>query len=521
MDVVRLDMVAVHFSTRCGSACPFCYFSDSIAQRQAPTAIETIDRILRKIAADGVKEVLFVGGDPVIHPGFITSLEIAKQVGLTTSVLSNSWAIRPIEALNRVLSFIDYCEATVLGATAETHDALTQRPGSFRNLMNNLSLIAQAGKKVGVCANATPQNLHEIYSIVKMMRDSNIPVRSLMIQRIVPSGDAKGSFKYGLNLGDVQTLMDQVDRVSVEFEIPIQFEDPVPWCTVEPKYHKYLSKCQWGYTRGSINSEGMLNRCGADDSYRLGSIWNGNLQELWINHPILRSFRSKQYLGTECRDCILLEKCGGGCPLSCGTMTDHSFDNLYLQRINGASGSPIEERGNSKSLVSVRFAVDQDLPSIVRSESAIFGNNSPVVFNEQAIELYFRRCPQAFRVAHLDGSLVGYSAVFPIVSEAIKHIECQECQSVNYMPIEFVGTNFSSSVAALFLEVIAVQDHAPFSVKLELFKDLVCLFNRYSVSVYTSPVSVQGSEIAERAGFKQIRDGSRLYVRPAPLVVVT
>jgi hypothetical protein len=76
-------------------------------------------------------------------------------------------------------------------------------------------------------------------------------------------------------------------------------------------------------------------------------------------------------------------------------------------------------------------------------------------------------------------------------------------------------------MAALFLEVIAVQDNAPFSAKLELIKDLVCLLNRYSVRVYTSPVSSQGLEIAEKAGFKQIRDGSRLYVRPAPLVVVT
>jgi len=120
MDTVHLDMAAVHFSTRCGSACTFCYFSDPLSQKEEPTPLAMIERILQKISAEGVKEVLFVGGDPVVHPDFVSSLEAAKAVGLTTSVLSNSWAIRPQEKFERAMPLIDSCEATILGASSLT-----------------------------------------------------------------------------------------------------------------------------------------------------------------------------------------------------------------------------------------------------------------------------------------------------------------------------------------------------------------------------------------------------------------
>lgn len=519
MDAVHLDMAAVHFSTRCGSACTFCYFSDPLSQKEEPTPLAMIERILHKISAEGVKEVLFVGGDPVVHPDFVSSLEAAKAVGLTTSVLSNSWAIRPQEKFERAMPLIDSCEATILGASSITHDALTQRPGSLDRLIENLRLVAVTGKPVGVCTNVTPQNLGEVYDTVKMVYENGIQVRSLMIQRIVPSGDAKGSFKFGLDLDSVQTVMEQVDRVSQDFGVPIVFEDPVPWCTVDPKYHHYLSKCQWGYTHGSINSRGQLNRCGADDHYRLGSIWDGNVQDIWLNHPILKSFRSKQYLASECQSCELLEQCGGGCPLSCGTMTDHSLDDLYIQRVQRDRETSGTELIDKKAIVSVRFAVATDLPEIVQLEAEMFSNGAPV-FTQGAIERCFRRCPEALMVAYCNGVLVGYAAIFPVVREAISRIESECVASVIHLPEESVAKRFSAGVAALYLEVIAVKTEAPFSAKRELLKALLDIATKFSVPIYTHPVSDQGMELARNAGFHETIPDSGLYIRPAPLAVL-
>jgi MoaA/NifB/PqqE/SkfB family radical SAM enzyme len=127
---VHLDTVALHFSTRCAAACPFCYFAKREPARQVPTPLHEIEAILTKLAADDVREVLFFGGDPIAHPHSIQSLELASRLGFEITVLRNSWAIRPIDEFARAVSLINHCEATLLGLGAENHDRLTHHPGS-------------------------------------------------------------------------------------------------------------------------------------------------------------------------------------------------------------------------------------------------------------------------------------------------------------------------------------------------------------------------------------------------------
>lgn len=331
----HLDMVAVHFSTRCGFNCEFCYFARVATQYPQPTPLKDIQRILAKLAAEEVREILFLGGDPVVHPQFIESLRIAKDHGLITTVLSNSWAIPSDDHFAQMTALIDNYETTVMGVSPEMHDTLTQRPQSFVHLISNLQRIASMGKIIGLCVNVVPVNLHHIFDLVDQMQQQYyIPVRQLMIQRIIPSNGSNGNRKYRLHVADVAVLMRQLDQIATQFGIPIVFEDPIPWCLVEPQYHQYLCRCEWGFTKGSINPEGLLTRCAADTHYRLGSIWDGHVQEVWQTHPLLQMFRSKRYLSAECQQCEFLERCGGGCALSSGTVQDLNPDDLYLQSQN-------------------------------------------------------------------------------------------------------------------------------------------------------------------------------------------
>lgn len=517
-DRVHLDFVALHFSTRCAAKCSFCYSADPLFEKATPTPLPEIKRILTKLATDGVAEVLFVGGDPVVHPNFISSLEIAKSLGLATTVLSNTWGIKPDAEFNRAVAMIDSCEATILGANAESHDAITRTPGSFSKLLLNLQRVAACGKKVGVCCNAMPQNLDQIYGIISQVQKVfKIPVRSLMIQRIIPSGAASGEFKFGLNLDDVERLMSQIDRVAIDFGIPIHFEDPVPWCTVDKKYHKYLAKCQWGYTRGSINNTGQLNRCGADDHYRLGTIWDGNVQEVWLNNPILRSFRSKAYLPDECQTCDLLDKCGGGCPLSCGTLKDHDVDQLYVQRIQTQSVGtylPGAPAGPGYNRPTIRYAYEGDLDRIVKLEALIFGTSGPL-FKKGKIEPLFKKCPKAFRVIARGEELLGYMVLFPLTVSGVARVVDRLHCSVLEMDINGIKERFGDKAAGFYLEVIATIPAAPVRARISLIRDLLATVGDSGLPIFACPISPAGLHFMQKSGFKPLANNSigSLFVR--------
>lgn len=159
-------MVAVHFSTVCAAKCDFCYAADTLNTYQAPAEWSFIERTLRHLASEDVREVLFVGGDPVVHRDFARSVALAKSLGLTVSVLSNSWSLRPTDQFDAILSHIDNCEATVLGHNAALHDSITGQPRSYSVLVNNLQRIAKAGRSVGVCLNAMPRTLIHLFDTV-------------------------------------------------------------------------------------------------------------------------------------------------------------------------------------------------------------------------------------------------------------------------------------------------------------------------------------------------------------------
>ena len=516
----HLDLVAVHFSTRCESSCGFCYAADSLSVRALPTPLGTVKRILDKLVLDDVKETLFVGGDPVIHPHFLDSLRHAKQLGLVTSVLSNSWSLRPKEKHDEILSLIDFVEATILGASETTHDEITGRSGSFQRLISNLQRISASGKSVGFCVSAMPQNLTEIYEIVRTVRDDfQISVRSLMIQRIIPSGNATGQFKFGLNLDDVDILMRQIDRIATDFKIPIQFEDPVPWCTVDPIFHKYLTRCEWGYTRGSVSSEGFLNRCAADDHYRLGTIFEGHVQEIWRDHPILQSFRSKKYLPRECQECTDFNKCGGGCSLSCGTLRDHDIDQLYAQktqRIQNGAYTPYAPSGEGFDRLSIRFAYEGDLEQITELEIVIFGDSFPV-FHLNNIQSYFDRCPKAFRVAAQGSQVIGYSIVFPINQRGLDEIADSAPESVVKMNPTGINDRFSNADKAIYVEVIAVKGDAPMAARIGLIRDLILQLKSSAIPAYTCPITDVGTTMVRQLGFvemgQQSGDSRKLMLR--------
>lgn len=512
----HLDMVAVHFSTRCGAKCSFCYFGNPISQKDDPTDWQTIQKVLDEVAREDVKEVLFVGGDPVIHPHFRDSLDYAKHLGLRTSVLSNSWAIRPITAFADTVALIDNCEATVLGPSAPLHDSIVGVPGAYTTLVSNLTQLSALGKPIGVCLNAMPQNLEHLFDTVSSLHKTHrLVLRSVMFQRIVPSGGSRDDTRFGLSLRDMRTLMEQVDQIAKEFGLPITFEDPVPHCTVEPQYRHYLTRCEWGYTRGSINHRGELNRCGADDSYRLGNIFEQPLQKTWREHPTLVSFRSKHYLPDECLSCDLLEACGGGCPLSCGTHVDHDLDILYVERTQP------ERQRLSVSMDSipltfsrVRRATWHDWPAVCRLERALFPADVEL-FTVAALKRITERFPDALWVAEHEGALVGYAALAPLTEGGMRAFVAGPGRSICTLPEDDLAESIEDG-AALFVEVIAFSRDCPPALKRRLWRWLLRHIRHDARPILTTPVSTAGEQLAVRHGFVAVAgaaSGATLFAR--------
>lgn len=322
----KLKMVAFHITRVCENKCPYCYVGDE--NRKYHPIFSQIERIIKELANQKVEGILLVGGDPAKYPDLLKITKLAKKLGLSVSILSNTLGFKKSE-FEEIVKLIDKFNATILGADAKEHDSETNKDGAYRELIKNIKRLNSFGKKVGIVLNATPRTHNKILQIIQSLIDKEkINIDFLMIQRIIPRGRADKDLEYSLNKSHLKELFIDIEKIDKKYRLKIIFEDPIPLCLIEKRFHKYLSHCRWGYSYGSIDYNGNLSRCGADASYKLGNIFNTQLIDIWENSPTLVSFRSKKWLPEKCVKCNLLKECGCGCSLSRITEKDHESDIL-------------------------------------------------------------------------------------------------------------------------------------------------------------------------------------------------
>jgi radical SAM protein with 4Fe4S-binding SPASM domain len=163
----------LEITARCNLACRHCYINlppgDRMAQAQELSPAE-IGRIADEAVALGAVWCLITGGEPLLRPDFAEIYLALKRKGLLVSVFTNVTTIQP----EHVALFGRYpprdIEVTVYGATAETYERVTRRPGSYAAFTRGLDRLFAAGVRVRLKAMALRSNLHEMEAIAAFGR---------------------------------------------------------------------------------------------------------------------------------------------------------------------------------------------------------------------------------------------------------------------------------------------------------------------------------------------------------------
>jgi len=323
---VKLNMLMFHITPVCENRCEYCYMGD--IRRDKHPQYSKIKRVMEELVNQGVKNLLLGGGNPCTYLYLDKVTKFGYNLGFHVDVISNTLEFKDKE----ILKYISGFEATILGPNSLAHDDVARRKGAYQRLIRNIKKLVEEGHKISVILNATPQTYNKLFDAVKnIVEIEDIPsnsIRYVMIQRIIPKGSASNTLKYNLRKEHLNPLFADIEKIEKTYEIKIVFEDAFPLCLIDEKYHRYLSQCVSGYTKGSINWNGDVSRCAADPSFRLGNIFEKPLNDIWEKSPILLSFRSTDWAPLECKKCPLLKKCRCGCSLSKVTESDHEPDIL-------------------------------------------------------------------------------------------------------------------------------------------------------------------------------------------------
>ena len=180
--------VFFHILTACNLSCSHCYINT--AQHGSETlSLEKIKSWLH-LFADREKHtnLIFLGGEPTMHPDLAEAVKYAKQLGFTVTVDSNGYLFhRFLEKITP--EDLDFLSFSLDGPDAAVNDPIRGQ-GVFDTCTSNLRKAVGKGLNVSLIYTVSRRNIAHLERMAPLLKD--LGVRKFFIQVIGLRGKSAG-----------------------------------------------------------------------------------------------------------------------------------------------------------------------------------------------------------------------------------------------------------------------------------------------------------------------------------------
>lgn len=278
-------------TSKCNLSCVHCY------QKQVGNelSLQEIISILGQLKEAGCLKITLTGGEPTLRTDFEDIYRDAHGKGFAITVYTNGTLLSEKTLLLLADSPPLAVECSLYGTTAETHEEITRRSGSFDGIVENLRWMKGAGIPVVVKTVAMTMNLKEL----GLMRDFagilGVPLQSTF--RIFTPADPQRSVSHlRVSSEDIRSSVSEKS-----------FAPPLMEGDQNREKEEFL--CHAGRDSCCIGADGEVYPCTAL-RLKCGNLRKQSFQEIWQDSQRLKEWRSV----TEndyplCARCKWKEKC--------------------------------------------------------------------------------------------------------------------------------------------------------------------------------------------------------------------
>ncbi|MEV6987281.1 radical SAM protein [Sphaerisporangium sp. NPDC051017] len=158
----------------CNYDCEHCYLG---LKRFEGLSWPDRERLLHILRDAGVLWLQLTGGEPMIDRLFSEVYQLAGELGMLCTILSNGSRLSSPKMLDLLTSRRPHrITLSVYGATAESYDGLTRRKGAFRMFIKGLYSAHEAGLPLALSMIVTERNAHEVDQMKALADSLGIPM---------------------------------------------------------------------------------------------------------------------------------------------------------------------------------------------------------------------------------------------------------------------------------------------------------------------------------------------------------
>jgi len=325
--------VDIAITGKCNLACQYCFYADEmVARTNLPT--ERWLSFFDELGRLGVMSVCLTGGEVFTRPDLFELIDGIIANRMRYDLLSNGTMITEETltkfAIGKRRQRLNSIQISVDGSSAEVHDR--SRPKSFSRALRGLKLLKEAGFPVTVRVTVNRHNVDDLENVAHLLLEE-VGLSSFSTNEAYACGATdRTEGNIILTPAQRQQAMQTLTRLAEQYDQRIQaqagplilarelkmVDDLLASGEISLPGRGTLCSCGGVFSKLAVHHDGTIVPCHLLSTLNLGTIGIDNLQDIWLNHPIMIALRQRREIPIHsletCRDCIYQGFCTGGCP---------------------------------------------------------------------------------------------------------------------------------------------------------------------------------------------------------------
>lgn len=168
----QLTSFQIELTSRCNERCLHCYIPHELKDGNIDP--ELYYSVLDQLEELGTWHITLSGGEPMLHPQFKEFLQAAKDKDFYVTVLSNLTLLD--DEIISIMAEGNKCsvQVSLYSMDAQTHDEITQLPGSFEKTLSAIKLLIENDIPIQVSCPTMKENMHDFGDVLRWAHDHKI-----------------------------------------------------------------------------------------------------------------------------------------------------------------------------------------------------------------------------------------------------------------------------------------------------------------------------------------------------------
>ena len=378
-------MVELTVTEQCNHQCPHCYNPWRKREKKAECiSIETLTEVIRKLEDAEVFHVAISGGEPLLHPDFLTIVDLFSSSKLSFSINSNLTCISEDLAQSLANKRLESILTSLPSSSEEKCDVCTGQKNSLRRIKEGISICRKHGIEVLVNCVITKTNVDTIKETGELA--ASLGCKYFAASVVAPPNFIKSDVFF-LNGDDILQIANDLLYIKENYGLTVDTVTPLPLCVLGDikKYLSILSRsCTAGITHMTIGANGEVHACSSESAV-YGNMLLEDVCSIWKRMSI---WREKESLHPMCRTCKYLDLCGGECRIISKTFPNHLV-SLKKQPITNATAiqPSLSNYGDDEEFVLIpkmRFREERfgGVLNVRRTRNIIMSKTGVRIYNE-------------------------------------------------------------------------------------------------------------------------------------------